>query len=402
MMFLQYKMLPASFRGVKFYYRADAEDHSKNVSINEVLNSDEDTVFVLGSKTKQFTVDAVIKGNNYTKLKQDFIDALSSPDIGVLMHPFYGELICYCLSYKKEEDIKRLGGCFFSIVFKIAPTSDYPSFAAADSNSLFKKFMDALDAAQAFLADEYDAIDDALALQHAMENKLRLLELEAKSIFSFLGSFGEQGAVGDAASSLTKFNLFRSKMIFSSTALAENITNVNKSIFNMNPYAASNYTAAKSLFPYGDDDKNLKNNSFSNVAIIKNKKVINGAIKVSAFAAMASFAAARVYKTQDEVQAVINELIYYYKQLFISDFLFLDLAMYSTVEDIKVDTFYVLTQAQASLPRVVDITVKKQPLLFLVYSYYGSLELYETILRLNNITNPSIVCGKIKMIEKNE
>lgn len=48
--------------------------------------------------------------------------------------------------------------------------------------------------------------------------------------------------------------------------------------------------------------------------------------------------------------------------------------------------------------RIETIRVSRNSLLPLVYQYYGSLDLYDTISELNKVGNPSDITGNIKIL----
>ena len=57
-----------------------------------------------------------------------------------------------------------------------------------------------------------------------------------------------------------------------------------------------------------------------------------------------------------------------------------------------------LDQVRVNTSQVITIETRRQPLSVLVYSYYGSTELTDTIAELNNIKENAFVEGSVQVL----
>jgi len=82
----------ASWNGVSFHMLKTNESHGQRIQVSELPYSDEPVVDTLGAKAGKFQFSAVFVGAESLKDAKTFQAELSANPIGVLEHPYLGEL----------------------------------------------------------------------------------------------------------------------------------------------------------------------------------------------------------------------------------------------------------------------------------------------------------------------
>ena len=70
----------------------------------------------------------------------------------------------------------------------------------------------------------------------------------------------------------------------------------------------------------------------------------------------------------------------------------------SLLENLRINAHQSLTKQLTTARRVETITVKNDSLLSIVFSYYGNLDLYDTIYTLNNLIRADNLSGELKVL----
>lgn len=121
------RMLPMIFTAPSFatfrlkYDKLD-RDGSKKGSINEILDSDESIMQDQGNHAQKYPVDIYFTGDNYDLLADGFFTALSErysqSDSGTLVHPRWGILDVFPMSWKQSESfVNGQGRANFHVEF---------------------------------------------------------------------------------------------------------------------------------------------------------------------------------------------------------------------------------------------------------------------------------------------
>jgi len=128
------QLQPASFRGVPFYVRsADTEEGRRGV-LHEYPLRDEPFVEDMGRKAREFTLEAIIVGDDYFPARDALRDALNQPGAGELVHPTLGRMqVALVAPVRFVESLADEGGAArFTLRFTETAENTQP---AADTNT---------------------------------------------------------------------------------------------------------------------------------------------------------------------------------------------------------------------------------------------------------------------------
>ncbi len=119
-------LLPASFKGVPFFIDAsDVKSGRKSVTHQypkREISFTED----LGKKPREFSIDALVIGDDYFIKRDGLLQACESPDAGILVHAYLGSVraICQSVSVRESASDGRLAR--FSMTFVETGEPLYP------------------------------------------------------------------------------------------------------------------------------------------------------------------------------------------------------------------------------------------------------------------------------------
>lgn len=93
-------LLDASFKGIVFDCVRVSDEFGKAVARNAYPYRDGEDIEDLGGMAREFSITAVFFGDDYKERAEEFLDAISSPGHGELVHPVFGSI----------ERVQFLGG----------------------------------------------------------------------------------------------------------------------------------------------------------------------------------------------------------------------------------------------------------------------------------------------------
>lgn len=398
MSFLLDRLYPASYKGASFYYVSDSRSEGRRIVVHDYPGQTDDTED-LGYKNREFTIQAEIHGFFYEDDKKKLELALNSEGAGILFHPFLGSIRCVCMGFTITETTAKVGSAVYTINFKEVtgeiyptPSTDVTSFLA----NLYGKFYDFI---KDYLNGEY--IANFLKNIEAMAEKLRQLTDFANGIV---------GAM-EGGDNLDKESYFKNSKFMSANSIkvasadgdiGGNISDLLSSFDIVSTDGQIRFDSSNQLFGFGEDDTFLDANTTQNNQNIGNKKLVNGAINTLALVNMYDSAKNIEFTDQEQLDDVVKALENNYNNLIDSDRVFLKENLLDELNDMRVQSNKFFNQIRLQLPRIVEITTNPIPLAVLVYQYYGNTDNYDIILDLNNIYNPSVVSGTIKMLSEEQ
>ena len=152
------QLQPASFRGVPFFVRsADTEEGRRGV-LHEYPLRDDPFVEDMGRKAGEFTLEAIIVGEDYFPARDALRNALKQPGAGELVHPTLGRMqVALVAPVRFVESLVDEGGMArFTLRFTETAENTQP---AADTNTAAVTD-EAADAAEAAAVEDFSEVFD--------------------------------------------------------------------------------------------------------------------------------------------------------------------------------------------------------------------------------------------------
>ncbi|UCF50250.1 MAG: DNA circularization N-terminal domain-containing protein [Thermoplasmatales archaeon] len=382
------QLFKASFRGVRFLPKGDHITVGGRKLIKHVYpNTDRRFIEDLGKMQKDFSITGVITGPNYFAKKRALINALDKEGPGTLVHPFFGKLQVVAEPYTINESLQSINEATFEMSFSIPTKNIFPS-----SQGLFKFPSLSLDISSAII-DRFqewstafaDTILEAENSLNQVYDKFDDVSRLAASVTDNISSF--KRLISDARSAV-------SSAIRAPSLIAGYFNDLFSSLNELieNPRDKVNLLAEFYGFTAGN--QSLRPTTKVRESQIDNDTIINQTINVGALS--------NAYLNASDIDFESDEDLLNISQNLESQFS-------SIIEDLP-DELYKRTYAireeyrkfadnrLVSINKVQTVTARKESLTPFVYKYYGTLDNYETIMKLNSILNTSEIDGIKKII----
>ena len=121
-------LVPASFRGVAFQVdETEAPIAGRRVAVHEYPGRDEPFVEDLGRRTKTYSIEAWVLGDDYADVRDRLIEACDMAGPGELVHPYLGSLQVACTACSLTERTREGRMARFSLSFTEAGENQYPT-----------------------------------------------------------------------------------------------------------------------------------------------------------------------------------------------------------------------------------------------------------------------------------
>lgn len=153
------------------YERTDVEQDRKTNAV-QVPGADGTFVQDLGSTGRRFPLSCIFHGGDHDRQAQAFVDALTRPGFGVLVHPFLGRInvVPYGTIKTQNDLVGRRNETSVRVTFWETRESLYPSPVVDPEAKIVFETASMLDRSISFFEDNVvtRTVDDVIAVQNAV------------------------------------------------------------------------------------------------------------------------------------------------------------------------------------------------------------------------------------------
>lgn len=261
------KLQPASFRGVPFKVRDARTTVGRRTVLHEYPQRDTPFTEDMGRKARQFTIEAIILGDDYFKARDALIEALEKAGPGELVHPYYGRrMVALQNPSAIAETPERGGTASFSLDFVEAGENAQPSARIDTRAQVDAAASSAADAAAHDFAGSFSVNGSPEFVGHSA------LDL-AKDISGSLNKL-RNGMIPDV-SILSEYSAAASgvmngleRLVRTPYDLASNMLGLFKGLSGLARNPFSGIDALRNLFGYGSADRASGGTSGSTLAVV--------------------------------------------------------------------------------------------------------------------------------------
>ena len=186
----------AEFRGIPFFVPSSDNKGGRRTALFEFPNKDVPYVEDMGRKARQFSLEAVIVGEDYMVTRNELITALEKRGSGKLVHPYYGTLDVVCTDFSYRERSTEMRMVTFTMEFTESGLLQFPNTIIDTTGDVVDKKLEAIDAANAAYAEAFYAVQsENRMVQTQFEQFIETIDnsidtfIEAKNTVSFISSF---------------------------------------------------------------------------------------------------------------------------------------------------------------------------------------------------------------------
>lgn len=396
----------ASFRGVPFLFITNDQTGGRKYKIFEYPNRDTRFTEDLGQlqRTYKMTVTIADATSNYKNSKQRLIDALEKKGKGILVHPTDGIREVFALPYKVNESLTHTGTAQFELTFVETGKQDFPQNAPSNAATILQQ-----------LNNFINLIDtDVANFWGATATFQGNIEFSADLIFGLVDLFENAGnlvtndvsAFSNYITSLTKLQDNAFSYPTEATAYSENVQDLFNFAGQLSTTDSGALTILQSFFGY------VSSPSFESLTLgtderEKNRLITTQLINAQSLVYYYLFVSTTEFTTEGDIEAqhdIINNqfitviLNNNFTDILGNSFPVLSNDTLALLETLRFNAHQSLNRQLTTARRIVDINVKSDSLLSLVFNYYGDVDLYDTIFNLNDLTSAANLSGELKVL----
>ena len=395
MSFLQDRLYPASFKGAGFIYVSGDINAGRKTVTHEYPNKDFRYIEDLGKNLRSFSIRAIIQGFFYETNKKTLEDALNDEGIGILVHPFLGNINSVCTGYTVSEDLTGTGIANFTLNFLEAETSRYPDASTNNISKiadLYRKLYDFIkdDLNGQYIAQFARNIAFSAQKLRDLTDTLNLIANTTKSLNVSSTEFRTQS---------NSFNNNAFKIASPTGDIGGNLSDFVSSFDSLSTDGQTRFDASSQLFGFGYDDEFIDLPTTQIQQRNDNQKYINGSINALAFANQIDSAKDIDYANEQDLNDTAQILDDNYDFLLNSESDKFSNQLLSDINELRNQIRIFFEQKRLVINKIIEITTKPIPATVLTYQYYGNVDDYEQIINLNSIFNPAVIDNGVKILE---
>ena len=419
------KLIPASFRGVPFFYDSVGNAFGRKTVVKEFPGQDFPLVEDLGRLSRKFNLEMFVIGPDYFAARDALIDALETKGSGALNHPYRGKITVALVGEASMSETTAQGGIAkFSATF-VQTNDGLFTLNTVDPTSAVTS---AIARAQAAVSTAFQAAFSVVnAVSSTVQSAVNVVEGVASGIDSVRGKIASallvvsnaQQAVADLTSSAAALvnepSQLAATMIAVPAEVLEDVQNVTNSVAYQ--AAVAFYSNEDSLPTEGnviaartqvDALTNaiagfiLTNDSFTPISAIASQQLTletnnqNALLRLSKAASIFACGATvptLTFESYDQAQAMLTSMAGLIDDLLTDDNL--EDEAYGPLADLRASLVRYLSTIANSLPELQTyVPIQTLPALVLAYQLYGDSKFESDILARNTqISDPSAVQG---------
>jgi prophage DNA circulation protein len=388
------QLLPASFRGVSFYCAESSVESGRKQVTHEFPNSDRRFVEDLGRFQNIFKIRAIVSGDNYIAARDALQAALEQPGIGLLVHPFFGNINVVAKPYTLTESLTSLGEAIFQLTFEKCEENIYPTGSVINLSRIFSFADNAL----------FSFVDDITGLFNLIgsypNNFLDALNL----INRISDAFGVNTAVfTQAVGAINKFsgllrayersaNLF----LYNPTELATQTMGLFQGVDDLIEDPRDRLNTYSRFYDFYENEIPVPPTTFERIQRQNNRDALIGAIRGGSLI--------QSYRTAPQIEFdnirelnETQELLEEQYQRILDDDRISNNTKYK-IQDLRTEVRRFFEAERLNVNDIYQIETRRQPLRTLAYQYYGSTENMSRLANLNSIIENNFVEGPVDIL----
>lgn len=386
----------AKYKGVEFlFFDTTTTGGGRFIKLN-YPGSDKQSMERQGARPRSYSIIIVIPHEDYMAVKLAVLRMLDSEGPDTLTHPFFGDVPNMVPGvWEITEGLSRLGRAEVTVTFEVddgvgvpVEVSNLPAQVAGLSGTL-------RDQLTGDLADSFDA-DKSLSgvFTDALDAVTGAIDAVADAADLVLDPTAEE--LAKIRASTQSLTASVGDLVQAPAELAAAFDGLLADLHNLSEAPRDLRKAFEALAGYGDDDPVVAPTTVARVRRSENRALIRADIRVLALAYLYSDAPTETFGTTDDLEATQDSLEVVYVDA--KDNQLLTNEAIEALDRLRVSAQASLDAERVSTPRVITVETTETPLSVLVYRYYGSTELFETVAALNNINQNAFVSGSVKLL----
>lgn len=361
--------------------------------------SDKQSVERQGKVPREFTFQIVIPHEDYYQQRDNLLRVLEDGKKKTLTHPTFGAIENVVNGeYTLTETLSELGRGTIEVSFDVddaigIPTQsgNLPSQVQEQSNLLNGRATSDLEDGYEVSTEFPDNVTDAIDNGETVGDSLLSA---AQSGSAAIGAAADKVAAYQA-----KVNTFTNQigdLVRAPANLSASIAGLYESLNALTDKPGQVLDSMRSLFDFGDDDPDINQNTVGRIERTKNRNLMRANMRTQALSYAYLNASQIEYNTTDDLNNNQDEMEAVYLDLRNNQDLTNEAL--EQLDRLRVQFAKTISAISLNTRSIITIETNLKPLSILVYEYYGSTELFDTIAELNNIKQNAFVEGELRIL----
>lgn len=385
----------ARYKGVEFLFTDMPTTGGNRLIKYNFPGSDKQAIERQGKAPRTFTLTAIIPDEDYYAQRDNLLRVLEDGAPGVLTHPTFGDVENVINGeYTLTERLTALGRAEIVIPFEVDDTPGVPlqsddlaaqtqTLSDATNAQLVSDVSEGFTVSLNFSGNFTDALESVANVAEAFRQASEFSTPISDNIASFRASIVSiASSAGD--------------LIQSPSELAAQIDGLFADLNNLYDSITTTRNVFLSMFGFGDDDEEIIPTTVGLEQRSTNRGLIRTIMQTEALSYAYLNAVQVEYLTTDDLDAV--QVVLEDQYLKIREAQDISNASLEQLDRLRVQTLKALDAVRVNTRSVITIETALKPLAVLVYEYYGSTDLVETIAELNNVKQHAFVSGELRIL----
>jgi prophage DNA circulation protein len=388
-------LYPASFKGARFFYTDGDVSSGRKTAVHDYVNQDIRVVEDLGLNPRTFSIRGIVSGITYRQQKAELEDKLTQEGSGILVHPFLGNVRVTSTGYTVSEPLSERGIARFSMNFVETSENIFPKIASDNITKIAELYNTFYSFISADLNKQY-LIASARNVSSGAE-KLQDLSGVLNDIFDVTRP------TGTAATNYKKeernFSGNTYKIAAQDGDIGGRISDLIFAFDNVSDDSQARFDASKTIVGFGEEEFFRRALTVSANNRVNNDKLINGTVNLLALNNMIDAAKNIEYTDEDQLNDIVKIIDEKFDEINNATYLDFSNQAASDIAELRNESRIFFEQKRLTVNKIIEIETQTIPAAILAFNQYGSTGAYDEILKLNNISNPAVVSGKVKIVE---
>lgn len=386
----------AKYKGVEFLFEDMPTTGGNRLIKYNFPGSDKQSIERQGRAPRSFTLIAIIPHENYYIRRDALLHVLEDGERGVLTHPTFGDVENVINGvYSLREITSELGRAKITIPFEIDDQPGVPQQSGNLPSQIASGLQSFTTQLETDLADQY-FVNSGLTgnFSDALSNVAQV-----PAIFGQASEFSQPlvDNIAGFRKRVASFSAAVGGLIQTPSALASEISGLFEDLGRLYDSPKILFGAFQLLFGFGASDPATPPTTTARIERVNNRNLLRTNMRGQALGYAYLNAALTEYQTTVELEEAIGVLEAQYLDMRNNQQL-TDEAQ-EQLDVLRVQTYAALDAIRINTRSIITIETPLRPLSVLVYAYYGSTELVDTIADLNNITQNAFVEGELRILE---
>jgi len=424
----QTQILSGSFKGIQIRIDSASVTGGRKNAKHEFPNRDTQTVEDLGLRPRTYNLQIVVAPltsqlggvtntqQSYFDYRDSLIAALEEKGAGELIHPLYGRIDnVQATSFSINEDLSDFGSTRIAVVFEISNDTGIPRQTVTALSQLTQANDSLRSAITSDITDNYSVTNSFTGNFGDAADKINSMVDAAVESTSFLGATAD--SINEFNSFIGELSASVNSLVTAPAALATSVDNMFSNIDGLFGTVENTAKAFEGLFGFGDEDENsVQPTTAARVERKQNRAVLNGNMNAATLGYAYVNVAQIEFDNVDEVEAAADALEIQYQAVVAAGTpsesdpsetgipvletpgAVLSNDVVSAATDMRVLVQQFFDEAKTNASQIITVRTNIMPVRVLTYQYYGSTDLANDIIGLNNIADVSFVEGDVRIL----